>query len=713
MATVTLADAIQKLPGIGPARAEKLEKLGLRQVEDLLYWFPRDYEDRQRVYSVAEAPEGERCCVAAAVTEAPSTGCTRNGLEITRLKAADDTGVLSLTFFRQSYVRTALRVGQQYIFYGAIEEFNNRKTMVNPVFDRIQEGEDRTDRTSRTGRTGRTSRTGRTGRIVPVYRLTGGVTNALLMGAVDRALEDCGEDIPDALPLAVRQRYQLAQAAWSIRQIHFPDDWESLAMARRRLIFEELFYFSAGLELMRKGRVRERGPVCRDGDLTDYYNLLPCPLTGAQRRSAEEAARDLTRGTPMNRLLQGDVGSGKTVVGAACVWLMARSGFQSAMMAPTEILAEQHAKTLEALLEPAGVRVALLTGSLSAAEKRRVCDRIVTGAVDLVIGTHALLSDPVEFARLGLVITDEQHRFGVHQRATLVQKGRQEGCAPHVLVMSATPIPRTLALILYGDLDVSIIDERPPGRQTVDTFLVGEDKRQRLYNFVRKQVREGHQVYIVCPAVEEGQETEGFDQPPLKAAAVYAEQLQRQVFPDLRVGLLHGKMKGAQKEQVMSAFSAGEIDVLVATTVIEVGVDVPNATLMIVENAERFGLSQLHQLRGRVGRGDAKSYCVLISAHRGQETRRRLKALCATNDGFRIAEEDLRLRGPGDFFGARQHGLPQLRVADLVGDTRVLQEAREAVEWVLQDDSGLQKPENQGIIIRMEGLFRDSRDSFN
>ena len=700
MAAVRLYDSIQKLPGIGAARAEKLEKLGLRQVEDLLYWFPRDYEDRQRVYTVADAPEGERCCVAATVTEAPSTGCTRSGLEITRLKAADDTGVLALTFFRQSYVRTALRVGQRYIFYGSLETFNSRKTMVNPVFDRVTEER-------------QTGRTGRTGRIVPVYRLTGGITNALLMGAVDRALEDCGEQIPDAMPPAVRQRYQLAQAAWSVRQIHFPDSWETLEVARRRLIFEELFYFSAGLELMRKGRDREPGPVCQDGDLTGFYALLPFTLTNAQRRAAEEAARDLISGAPMNRLLQGDVGSGKTVVGAACVWLMARSGFQSAMMAPTEILAEQHAKTLRSLLEPGGIQVALLTGSLPAAEKRRVCDRIVTGGADLVIGTHALLSDPVEFARLGLVITDEQHRFGVHQRSTLVQKGRQGDGAPHVLVMSATPIPRTLALILYGDLDVSVIDERPPGRQTVDTFLVGEDKRQRLYNFVRRQVREGHQVYIVCPAVEEGQETEGFGQPPLKAAAVYAEQLQREVFPDLRVGLLHGKMRGAQKEQVMSAFSAGEIDVLVATTVIEVGVDVPNATLMIVENAERFGLSQLHQLRGRVGRGDAKSYCVLISAHRGQETRRRLKALCATNDGFRIAEEDLKLRGPGDFFGSRQHGLPQLRVADLAGDTRVLQEAREAVEWVFQRDSGLQKPENQGIINRMESLFRETRDSFN
>ena len=691
---ITLYDPIQKLPGIGPARAARLEKLGLRQVEDLLYWFPRDYEDRQRMYTVAGAPEGERCCVAAVVTEAPRSGYTRTGLEVTHLRAADDTGVLALTFFRQSYIRSALRTGERYIFYGAVERFGGRRTMVNPVFDRAEGGS-------------------RTGRILPVYRLTAGISNALLTGAVERALSDCGEAVPEALPPAVRGRYRLAQSGWAIRRIHFPGSWEELEVARRRLIFEELFYFAAGLELLRRGRDRETGVRCPDGDLTEFYRLLPFTLTGAQRRAAEEAARDLTGGTPMNRLLQGDVGSGKTVVGAACVWLMARSGYQSAMMAPTEILAEQHAKTLRSLLGESGVRVGLLTGSLPAAEKRRICDRIATGAVDLVIGTHALLSDPVDFARLGLVITDEQHRFGVRQRSALVRKGRQGELVPHVLVMSATPIPRTLALILYGDLDVSVIDERPPGRQTVDTFLVGEDKRRRLYNFVRKQVREGHQVYIVCPAVEEGEETERLSQPPLKAASVYARELQEGVFPDLRVGLLHGKMKGAKKEAVMSAFAAGEIDVLVATTVIEVGVDVPNATLMIVENAERFGLSQLHQLRGRVGRGDAKSYCVLLSSHRGEETRRRLKALCATNDGFRIAEEDLKLRGPGDFFGARQHGLPQLRVADLAGDVRVLREAREAVEWVLTEDPGLQKPENQGILKRIEGLFRDSRDSFN
>ena len=409
----------------------------------------------------------------------------------------------------------------------------------------------------------------------------------------------------------------------------------------------------------------------------------------------------------MNRLLQGDVGSGKTVVGAACVWLMAQNGYQSALMAPTEILAQQHAQTLQTLLAPSGIRVGLLTGSLRAAEKRKIYDAMATGAVDLVVGTHALLTDGVTFANLGLVITDEQHRFGVNQRAALAQKGK--GVHPHVLVMSATPIPRTLALLLYGDLEVSIIDERPPGRQNVDTFLVGEALRQRMYGFVRKQVQEGHQVYMVCPAVEEGQEG-GQD---LKAVTTYAQTLQTQVFPDLRVGLLHGKMKGKDKEAVMAAFAAGDIDILCATTVIEVGVDVPRATLMVIENAERFGLSQLHQLRGRVGRGDAKSYCVLVSSHQGKETRQRLKALCATNDGFQIAEEDLKLRGPGDFFGQRQHGLPQLQLADLVEDVQVLQQAKEGAEWLLNDDPGLQKRENRGILDHVRVQFEDNENRLN
>ena len=679
---------IQMLPGIGPARAARLQKLGLETADDLLRWFPRQYEDRRTVYPVEGAPVGEKCCVAAVVVEAPRTTRITKGREVTRLRAADDSGMLYLTFFGQSYVRTALQVGQSYVFYGTVEGTQRRKGMTNPVFEPEQRRQD-------------------TGRIMPIYPLTAGISNHLLASAVAWCLEQPWAEWPEDLPQTIRQRYRLATRTYAVRFAHFPPSGEELAVARRRLVFEELFYFSIGLALLRQRRTAEVGIRCANGDLRGFYALLPFQLTGAQRRAAEDAARDLTRGVPMNRLLQGDVGSGKTVVGAACVWLMAQNGYQSALMAPTEILAQQHAQTLQTLLAPSGIRVGLLTGSLRAAEKRKIYDAMATGAVDLVVGTHALLTDGVTFANLGLVITDEQHRFGVNQRAALAQKGG--AVRPHMLVMSATPIPRTLALLLYGDLEVSIIDERPPGRQNVDTFLVGEALRQRMYGFVRKQVQEGHQVYMVCPAVEEGQEG-GQD---LKAVTTYAQTLQTKIFPDLRVGLLHGKMKGKDKEAVMAAFAAGEIDILCATTVIEVGVDVHRATLMVIENAERFGLSQLHQLRGRVGRGDAKSYCVLVSSHQGKETRQRLKALCATNDGFQIAEEDLKLRGPGDFFGQRQHGLPQLQLADLVEDVQVLQEAKEGAEWLLNDDPGLQKPENRGILDHVRVQFEDNENRLN
>lgn len=681
---------IQVLPGIGPNRAAKLGKIGLRTTGDLLNWFPRQYEDRRSVVTVRKAQLGEKCCIAAVVVEAPRTSRITGGREVTRLRAADDTGVLNITFFGQSYVRSALALGQRYFFFGAVEGTERRKSMSNPLFEEEEQQQ-------------------QTGRIMPIYPLTAGISNHLLARAVEWCLNNCGEQILDSLPLAVRQRYQLAGREYAVRAAHFPPSWEELSIARRRLVFEELFYFSMGLAMLRQRRKGETGIVCASGDLSGFYALLPFRLTGAQRRSAEEAAADLTCGIPMNRLLQGDVGSGKTVVGAACVWLMAQNGFQSALMAPTEILAQQHAKTLRELLGSSGIRVGLLTGSLRAAEKRSVVQGIARGEVDLVVGTHALLSEPVEFSKLGLVITDEQHRFGVNQRSALARKSGS--IHPHVLVMSATPIPRTLALLLYGDLEVSVIDERPPGRQQVDTFLVGEALRQRLYGFICKQVQEGNQVYIVCPAVEEGGRRE--DGPTLKAVTTYADTLRKKVFPDLQVGLLHGRMKGKEKEAIMAAFAEGDISVLVATTVIEVGVDVPRATLMVIENAERFGLSQLHQLRGRVGRGTAKSYCVLISSHEGQETRQRLKALCRTNDGFQIAEEDLKLRGPGDFFGQRQHGLPQLRVADLAEDVELLREAREAAEWVLEQDPGLQKTENRSMLEFIKGQFEDNQDIFN
>ena len=687
-----LTDPVQSLPGIGPARAKRLEKLGIRTAQDLLFWFPRQYEDRRECRSIREAPEDRPVCVRAIIATAPRLSYIRKGLELVKVNAVDEADAMELTFFNQSYLKTSLRPGESYLFYGKVERHGSRYTMTNPVLE--PEAGARFTR-----------------RIMPVYPLTAGISNNLLAGAVLRILEDCAQQLTDPLPAALRREHALAEYAYAVQTVHFPPSWEELEIARRRLVFEELFFLSAGLAMLRRSRDRGRGVPCKSYDAEEYLHTLPFSLTGAQRRALDEAFADLCSGTPMNRLIQGDVGSGKTVVAAACAWLLAKNGCQSALMAPTEILAEQHYHTLAPLLARSGQRVGLLTGAMRAAEKRAVYADLADGSLDLVVGTHALLSEGVSFRRLGLVITDEQHRFGVAQRAALAAKGEGEA-RPHVLVMSATPIPRTLALLVYGDLEVSVIDERPPGRREVQTTLIGERKRPQLYGFIRKQVREGHQVYLVCPAVEEG-EVPAAAGPERKAAAPYAEVLQKHAFPDLRVGLVHGKLKSREKEAVMAAFGRGEIDILVATTVIEVGVDVPNATLMVVENAECFGLSQLHQLRGRVGRGESQSYCVLVSSAQSPETRQRLRVLCESSDGFHIAEEDLRLRGPGDFFGNRQHGLPPLKVADLAADTRVLYEAREAAAALLEEDPELTALEYRGIRARVEQMFQDSRDTMN
>ena len=681
---------LRDLPGVGEARAKALEKLGLRAAGDLVGYFPRSYEDRRRIYTIGEAPVGELCCVRVMAAEEPRRMHIRKGLDVTRLKVVDGAAAMLVTFFNQGYVRQALHRGEEYILYGRVELLGNHRQMTNPQFEGAQ-------------------RPWASGRILPVYPLTAGITNHLLAGLVERALRELPPPA-ETLPADLLAKHRLAPAADCWRSIHFPADEGELEAARRRFAFEELFYLTLGLALLRERRSRGRGPAFEAGDLEGFYRLLPFTLTGAQRRALEEAAADLALSRPMNRLVQGDVGSGKTAVAAGCAWLAVRSGWQCAMMAPTEILAEQHCKTLTAMLAPAGIPVGLLTGSMRAAEKRKVLAALASGELPFVVGTHALLSQGVAFRRLGLVITDEQHRFGVEQRAALAAKaGGETDFSPNVLVMSATPIPRTLALIIYGDLDVSVIDELPPGRVPVKTVLVGESKRQRMYGFVRDQVKEGRQVYIVCPAVEENPEG-AWD---LKAVTEYARVLGEEVFPDLRVGLVHGRMKAKEKEAAMAAFTAGETHILVSTTVIEVGVDVPNASLIIIENADRYGLSQLHQLRGRVGRGKHQSWCVLVSDNRSPDTRARLKVLTQTNDGFRIAEEDLKLRGPGDFFGARQHGLPALRVADLETDTRVLKEAREAAEELLLADPALTAPEHRPLLERVRRLFAEDPDRFN
>ena len=679
-----LSDPITILKGVGPAKAKQFENLNIFTLRDLICHFPRGYEDRTKLVTIDQLEADKPACFRAMVMNTPRTAHIRKGLDMTKVQLADHTARLNVTFFNNRFVTDALQYGKEYIFYGAISGDFSGYNMTNPVFETL----DSAPITTR--------------RILPVYPLTAGLNNASILRAVRQALAIC--DVPpEVIPEEVRRQYGILPAERAYYAIHEPSSMQEAELAKKRLVFEEFFIFSAGLSLMRASRAGKQTAPYENVELKPFYSALPFELTGAQKRAIEEIRADVRRGTPMNRLVQGDVGSGKTMVAAAAAYLAANNRRQAALMAPTEILAEQHYQSLSKIFEPLGLRVALLTGSMKEKEKRTVREAIAAGQIDLAVGTHALLTDATVFNDLGLVIADEQHRFGVAQRSKLSAKGTD----PHVLVMSATPIPRTLALIMYGDLDVSILDQLPPGRQTVDTFLVGESYRSRINAFIRKQVSEGHQCFVVCPAVEENEEL------GIKSAEVWAETLQKTVFPDLRVLLLHGQMKGAEKEAVMAAFAAGQGDVLVATTVIEVGVDVPNATLMVIEDADRFGLSQLHQLRGRVGRGSAKSYCILTSHNRNTETLQRLKALCKTTDGFKIAEEDLKLRGPGDFFGARQSGLPAFRVADLSYDLQTLKDAQTAsAAWI--DRSGTaDTPEAIALRSRVAELFRRAEGTMN
>ncbi len=675
---------VRYIKGIGEAKAKALGKLGIFTLGDLIGWFPRRYEDRRETRPISSLIPGETACVAAMIASEPKVSHIRKGMDLVKVRAVDDTGALDVTFFNQSWLKNQLRVGETYIFYGRAEGSLLRKTMAGPVVE--PEG-----------------RREFTGRIVPVYPLTAGVSQLLLSRAIRQGLDGCADILPDCLPDSVRQTHGLCRVNYAYENIHFPESPEALDIARRRLAFEELFFFAIGLKLLRSRRETVSVEPFRPVDMAPFYDALPFILTGAQRRCVDEAIADMTAGKPMNRLCQGDVGSGKTMVAAACVYFCVKNGRQAALMAPTELLAEQHYRGLAPLLEQLGLRCALLTGSTPAKTKRSVTAQLASGELDFAIGTHALISGGVAYANLGLVVTDEQHRFGVAQRTALAEKGEH----PHTLVMSATPIPRTLALILYGDLDVSVIDQLPPGRKPIETYAVTSAYYPRLYAFIRKQVEAGRQVYIVCPMVSENDDLPD----ERKAVTEYAQKLQSEIFPDLRVAYVHGKMKSREKDTVMSAFAAGETNILVSTTVIEVGVDVPNASLMVVENAERFGLSQLHQLRGRVGRGQHQSYCVLVSDNKNDETRQRLRAMTKTADGFKIAEEDLRLRGPGDFFGLRQHGLPGLRVADIGCDTRLLTEAQTAAEELLAHDPSLAR--HPDTAERVQKLFRQSENSLN
>ena len=677
---------VRYIKGIGEVRSKSLQKLGINTLQQLISYFPRAYEDRSKFYSIRELPLGENACCRAMIAAEPAAHRISGGRTVVKARAVDESGVLDLTFFNQDYRKSSLHTGETYLFYGKIEGNLLRRQMVNPLLEK--EGSQQI-----------------TGRIMPIYPLTKGISQLQLSRAVRQGLDECSELLSDVLPDAIRQEHQLCYANFAYENIHFPASFEALEIARRRLVFEELFLLSCGLQLLRHRRSDVEGPACQAVSLQPFLEKLPFPLTGAQQHAIDDAISDMLSGRPMNRLVQGDVGSGKTMVAAACIWFAAQNGWQSALMAPTEILARQHYETLAPLFCQFGLRCALLTGSTKAKERRELLTQLQSGEIDLCIGTHALLTQDVQYARLGLVITDEQHRFGVNQRSALGQKAEN----PHMMVLSATPIPRTLALIIYGDLDVSVINELPPGRQKVDTFAVGESYRPRIHAFIRKQIQAGHQVFIVCPLVGDAETIPD----ERKAVTAYAENLQQNVFPDLRISVLHGKMKPKEKEAVMTAFAAGESDILVSTTVIEVGVDVPNANLMVVENAELFGLSQLHQLRGRVGRGSAKSYCILISQDATETGKARLKALTDTNDGFHIAEEDLKLRGPGDFFGQRQHGLPSLKTADLRCDMRLLEEAQTAAKDLLRRDPTLSDLTHRELRSRIASLFELNAEALN
>ena len=684
---LTLNSPVTAVRGIGEKRAKAFEKLGILTLYDLLSFFPRRYEDRSQTKLISLCADGETACISVIAADEPRLVRIRRGMELVKFRVADESGIADITYFNQNWMKNNIVRGGEYIFYGKMEVKGKHRSMANPTYEPA----------AREGTV--------TGHIVPVYKLCRGLTQNNVLQSVRAGLDSCAEILPETIPERFLRSRQLARIRYAYENVHFPADFHALELSRRRLVYEELFLFACAIQLQRGTHTVKAGKVFAVPDISEFYAALPFLPTGAQKRAVQDALNDFTSGKAMNRLVQGDVGSGKTLVAAALIWCCAKNGAVSAFMAPTEILAQQHAQTLTKLLSPFGLRVCLLTGSMRTGEKKAVREALQRREIDLLVGTHALFTENVEYPGLGLVITDEQHRFGVMQRSALIGKGE----TPHVLVMSATPIPRTLALILYGDLDVSILDEMPPGRQEVDTFAVDSRYRARLNAFIRKQAEEGHQCFVICPMVEDAEEENTLQ---LHSAESQAKALQI-ALPGLRVACVHGRMKPKEKNDIMASFSRGETDVLVSTTVVEVGVDVPNATLMIIENAERFGLSQLHQLRGRVGRGTAKSYCVLISDTDSDESKQRLDILCKTNDGFRIAEEDLRLRGPGEFFGSRQHGLPEMHVADLGADTEVLKTAKEDADSVFEEDPELSLPEHSLLRERVTEMLQNAAETWN
>ena len=672
--TLTPDTPVRYLKGVGPKTAERFEKLGIVTLADLLCHYPRRYIDFTKPYSIAEAPNDTECVVKAEVFAKPGGRILPGGRRMERITAGDDVSSLEITWFNNPYAAQKLELGQEYYFQGIVTGGMLRRQMVNPQV--------------------RTDAQVKSSPFEAVYPQTEGLTSSAIAKCV-RQLLPHAELLPDPLPEEMRKKYRLLSKADAVRAIHCPATEEEAFAARRRLIYEELLVLQLGIGRMKNHGAASTGAPMKKADASPFWESLPFSPTGAQRRAVEEILTDMSGETSMNRLLQGDVGSGKTLVAAAAIWACIRAGYQAALLAPTEILASQHAENLNRLLSPFGMRVALLTGGMKAAARRTPLAAIRDDEADLIVGTHAILSEGVEFARLGLAVVDEQHRFGVRQRGLLAEKAAN----PHLLVMSATPIPRTLGLLMYGDLDISILDELPPGRKPVKTRCITGKKRADLYGFLDREIDSGRQAYIVCPAIEDAGGS------GLNAVKSYYEDIAKAYLPDRRVGLMHGKLKPKEKAEVMDDFKSGRLDALVSTTVIEVGVDVPNATVMVIENAERYGLSALHQLRGRVGRGAAESWCFLVSDNTAESVQKRLKFLCSTSDGFAVAQYDLETRGPGDFFGSRQHGLPTLQIADLMNATRTLHAAQSEAVALLAEDPLLERPEHALLARQVEQMF--------
>lgn len=669
---------IQFLKGVGEKRAQLYKKLSIENIGQLLYYFPRSYLDLTNTKEIANCVTGEMAAIRAVVTHKGREQRIRKGLSVSKVKISDDSGPMNVTFFNAKYTVDALEVGEEYLFYGKIVSGGLSAPMIFPVDGPTQ--------------------------VIPIYPLTAGLTSKMISSNVQQAISLIDEKLPDPIPQSLRQKYSLCHLHYALCNIHLPTDPAAMEIAKRRLIFEEFFTLALSLASVKNRHRASTAFRCGNTEMEAFYSSLPFEPTGAQKRAIADILRDMGSDLPMNRLVQGDVGSGKTLVAAAGIYAACQNGFQAAMMAPTEILARQHYESMVKLLEPLGLRLQLLTGSMTAKEKSLAKQRILSGEANVIIGTHALISDDVAFEKLALVVTDEQHRFGVAQRAKLSSKSQN----PHTLVMSATPIPRTLALMVYGDLDVSVLDELPPGRQKIDTFVISSKKRSGAYNFIKDHLDRGLQAYIVCPLVENGEADLG-----LINASDHAAELAAETFSQYKVGLLHGKMKAKDKDKVMEDFKNGDIQLLVSTTVIEVGVDVPNAVIMLIENAERFGLSQLHQLRGRVGRGKEKSTCILVSDNRQEETRQRLEMMHKSGNGFEIAEYDLKARGPGDFLGMRQHGLPQLKIADLGSDMQLLIAAQEAAQAVLAHSVEMSEEEHRLLQNAVRTMLRSVGDRPN